>query len=148
MSHPVLSPYVSHPPIAKVFDWLGRTFVYSALALIGVATILPDTVMHSHLEPGPIYLGLAVVLSISAVVALVGVLLNSFFTEALAIGFVFLGFTPYLVSAISDWRLDLETVVSLILSATILIRWNYLSSAIAQARQLKEFTDVGSSEAA
>ena len=148
MSHPILSPYVSHPPVARVFDCLGRTFIYSALALIGIATLLPGTIMHSHLEPGPVYLGLAVVLSVSAAVSLVGVLLNSFFTEALAIGFVFLGLTPYLVSAISDLRLDLETVVSLILAATVLIRWNYLNSAIAQARQLKEFTDVGSSEVA
>ena len=148
MAHAVLSPYVAHPPVAKVLDCLGRAFSYAAMTLIGVTTLLPGTVLNDHLTPGPVYKLLAVVLVVSSMVAMFGVMLNSFFTEALSIGFVFLGFTPFLISAASDLSLDLDTLMSLILAATILTRWNYLNSAISQARRLKEFTDAGISEVA
>lgn len=114
---------------------------YAALALMGVTGIIPGTAMNTELAPGPVFYGLLATLAIASVVALVGAVRNSYFTEAYAIGFVFLGFTPILIRALSATLFDLDSVVSVLLAVTIIIRWNVLNNAIYQARKLKVFND-------
>ena len=148
MSPQPISPYVTRPPIAKFLDVCGRVFTYLALIIIGVTALVPGTTINQELQPQVVFSVLLVVLAVASSVALVGVLVSSYFTEAFAIGLVFLGFTPVLIMALQDLTFDLESVTALILSATIVIRWNFLNSAISQARELKELTDAGIPEVA
>ncbi len=134
-------PYVTHPPMSKLVDLVGRVLTYAALAMMGVAGVIPGTSMNTELTPGAVFYGLLATLAIASTVALVGAVRNSYFTEAYAIGFVFLGFTPILIRALSNNPFDLDSAVSVLLAVTILIRWNILSNAIYQARKLKVFDD-------
>lgn len=134
-------PYVTHPPMSKLIDLVGRVLTYAALTLMGVAGVIPGTSMNTELAPGTVFCGLLVTLAIASAVALVGAVSNSYFTEAYAIGFVFLGFTPILLRALSNNLFDLDSAVSVLLAVSIIIRWNILSNAIYQARKLKVFDD-------